>query len=273
MECINCGKLGHTFRECRDPVMSFGVCAIKFVEARPLYLLIRRRDSLGYVEFMRGKYKLDNQPYIQTLFNGMALEERERLHATPFEALWNTLWNNQNTRQYRNEHDHAKRTFEQIKNTGDVYGKLLTSYIASSTTSWAEAEWGFPKGRRSIHETEQACALREFTEETGFPHRILHVLTDEPCIIEEYTGTNGIRYRQMYYVAGCASDTVAAHQPNNRVMNREVGNIGWFPFDEAILKIRETNPEKRAALDHLHRRVCTAGLGERLRAAIEWTVR
>ena len=273
MECVNCGKIGHSFRECRDPVMSFGVCAVKFVDTHPLYLLIRRRDSLGYVEFMRGKYKVDNQAYIQTLLNGMTIEERGRLLSAPFDTLWDTLWNNQNTRQYRNEHEQAKRAFDSIKNTGDVYGKLLTSYIDSSSTSWTEAEWGFPKGRRSLHESEQSCALREFTEETGFPNRILHLITDEPRIVEEYTGTNGIPYKQVYYVGGCASDTVAAHQPSNRVMNREVGNIGWFTYDEAILKIRETNREKRVALERLSRRVCEEGLGERLRAAMEWTTR
>lgn len=273
MECVNCGKIGHSFRECPEPVMSFGICAVKFAEMKPFYLLIRRRDSLGYVEFMRGKYKLDNQVYIQTLLNGMTVEERSRLLAAPFDTLWDTLWNNQNTRQYRNEHEHAKRTFDKIKNTGDVYGKLLTSYIESSTSVWTDAEWGFPKGRRSLNETEQSCAIREFKEETGFPSSILNLMTDEPRVVEEYTGTNGIPYKQFYYVGVCAADTVAAHQPHNRVMNREVGNIGWFPFEEAIAKIRSTNPEKRAALDRLHRRICDEGLGESMRTAMEWTTR
>ena len=273
MECVNCAKIGHSFRECREPVMSFGICAVKFLERTPQYLLIRRRDSLGYVEFMRGKYKLDNQAYIQTLLNGMTIEERSRLLASPFDTLWDTLWNNQNTRQYRNEHEHAKRIFEQIKNTGDVYGKLLNSYISGTTTTWTDAEWGFPKGRRSLHESEQSCALREFTEETGFPSRILHVMTDEPRVVEEYTGTNGIPYKQLYYVGVCAADTVAAHQPHNRVMNREVGNIGWFPYADALEKIRPTNPEKRLALERLNRRICDEGLGETMRSSMEWTTR
>ena len=271
MECVNCGKIGHSFRDCKEPVMSFGVCAVKFVDSVPHYLLIRRRDSLAYVEFMRGKYSLENKDYILMLLNGMTIEERSRLLSSTFDQLWNTLWNNQNTRQYRNEHDVAKRTFETLKNTGDVYGRLLTAYIDSATSAWTEAEWGFPKGRRSVGESEQRCALREFTEETGFPERILRLIPDEPRIIEQYTGTNGIPYKQVYLVGCCASNIVASHQPNNRVMNREVGNIGWFPYDIAFAKIRTTNQEKRNVLAHLHKRITEGGLGDTMRTALEWT--
>ena len=100
MECVNCGKLGHTFRDCTEPVMSFGICAIKFLEGVPHYLLVRRRDSLCYVEFLRGKYKMDKIDYIHLLINGMTVEERGRLLMKPFEKLWSDLWNGQNTRQF-----------------------------------------------------------------------------------------------------------------------------------------------------------------------------
>ena len=73
MQCVNCGILGHSFRDCKEPVMSFGICAIKFIDNAPHYLLIRRRDSLAYVEFLRGKYKMNQQEYIQLLLNGMTL--------------------------------------------------------------------------------------------------------------------------------------------------------------------------------------------------------
>jgi len=254
--------------------MSFGICAVKFdtdISATPLYLLIRRRDSLSYVEFMRGKYKQDNQTYIQLLVNGMTVEERSRFHTTSFDKLWETLWNSQNTRQYRNEYEIAKKTFEALKNTGDIYGKLLSSYIESATTAWTEPEWGFPKGRRSLHETELTCALREFQEETGFPKHVLRIIPDESRIVEEYVGTNGIPYRQIYYLGGCATNTIASPQPYNKIMNREVGNIGWFTFDNAIAQIRDTNPEKRAVLSRLHHRMCNEGLGEKIRGIIEWT--
>lgn len=265
MECGNCGKNGHTFRDCKDPVMSFGVCAIKFNGDIPYYLLIRRRDSLAYVEFLRGKYKLDNIKYISTLIDGMTIEERTRLLSTPFDKLWENLWYSQITRQFRNEYEHAKKTFEFIKQTGDVHGKLLTRYIDDCKTSWSDAEWGFPKGRRSVHESEMNCALREFGEETGIDKNLVVLLKDEKALYEEYVGTNGIPYKQVYFIGTCADNTMAEIQPNNKVMQREVGNIGWFTYEEALQKIRETNVEKRRVLSSLRERVMSDTIKNALR--------
>ena len=270
MECVNCGGLGHTFRECREPVMSFGICAVKFVESVPHYLLVRRRDSLSYVEFLRGKYKPDRIAYITLLINGMTVEERGRLLTKPFDTLWYELWNGQNTRQFRNEVDHAKRTFEQLKAVGDKDGKTLADYIASATGTFTDAEWGFPKGRRALKETEQGCALREFAEETGLPIKSIRLVA-EPSLIEEYLGTNNIPYKQTYFVAACTSNTAAKTQPHNHIMSREIGNIGWFTFEEAIARIRESNVQKRVVMTDLHRRIMEGDLRAKLMAVLEWS--
>lgn len=254
-KCINCCKSGHAFRDCKEPVMSYGIIAIKYVDTIPYYLLIRRRDSLSYVEFMRGKYELSNPAYIQLLINCMTCDEQSRLVSQTFDSLWSALWNNQNTRQYRNEYTAAKRMFELLRNTGDMNGKLLIKYIEESSKEWGDPEWGFPKGRRMSYETTEACALREFKEETGCDHTIVSLLAGSEGYIEEYVGTNGIRYRQTYYIGVSSSDAKVEFQPHNRVMNREVGAIGWFPFEEAYLKIRSTNKEKRALLAELHHKI------------------
>ena len=267
---MNCGTPGHSFRVCPEPVMSFGICAIKCKEKVPSYLLIRRRDSLSYVEFLRGKYSLSDPTYIRLLLDGMTVEERGRLLAHPFDTLWETLWNGQNTRQYRTEYTLAKRTFESLKQTGDLHGHLLAKYSSEATTAWTEAEWGFPKGRRALRETSLDCALREFKEETGLKDSILRVLSEAP-LLEEYRGTNGIPYRQTYFMGICKYDTVATHQPMNRVMSREVGNIGWFSYEEAMEKIRPTNVEKRALLSRLHRRITEEGFADVLESEAEWT--
>lgn len=252
MDCVNCGKIGHTFRECKEPVMSYGICAVKIEESIPQYLLIRRRDSISYVEFMRGKYSLDNYDYITTLLNGMTYEERYRLLIYSFDMLWDKLWNLQCTRQYKLEYEHAKYIFNTFRDIGDNSGKLLVSYISKIESPWIEPEWGFPKGRKNINETSLQCALREFTEETGIPSRFLIMLPDLLPISEEYIGSNGICYRHLYYIALCKSDTHAKIQPSNSVMNREVGDIGFFTYDKAYAKIRETNAEKRELLTKIN---------------------
>lgn len=261
MECVNCKKQGHSFRDCKEPTSSYGIIAVRYISIEgtpiPHYLMIRRRDSLGYVDFLRGKYALSNKSYIETLLNQMTQSELQRLLTLPFDELWTSLWNSQNTRQFRLEYEHAKRTFETIRNTGDISGKTLARYVADVRTRWEEPEWGFPKGRRSPHESEIACALREFSEETGVPAKDVRIRVGQSAEIEEYTGTNGIRYRHSYYLADC--NTNVSVNVGNRVQTREVGDIGWFTFGDGCLKLRPTNPEKVAVFSAVHKRVvrCT----------------
>ena len=62
--CNNCGKNGHLYYQCKKPIISAGIILFK---KRPKiqFLLICRKDSLGYVDFMRGKYNIYNPSYIQ----------------------------------------------------------------------------------------------------------------------------------------------------------------------------------------------------------------
>ena len=65
--CNNCGNEGHLYRHCRLPVLSFGVLCIEGEKI----LMIQRKDSLSYIEFLRGKYDTHNVKYLVKLFNWM----------------------------------------------------------------------------------------------------------------------------------------------------------------------------------------------------------
>ena len=250
MECINCGVIGHSFRDCHEPVSSFGIIALRSKETVPQVLMIRRRDSLGYVEFLRGRYTLSTTEFIQRLIDQMTTDEHRRLLTIPFDDLWNILWNYQNTRQYRSEYEHAKHLFERLKGTGDTTGRTLEQYIAACPTHWMEPEWGFPKGRRSQHETEFSCAIREFREETGWHHTLPVCSTDITPLTETYIGSNGITYRQVYYIGMCpTTDSEVEMDATNHVQIREVSAVQWCSLDEATAHIRGTSPEKRALVD------------------------
>ena len=56
------------------------------------YLFIRRKNSLNYVEFMRGKYDLDNTIYLENILNLISEEEKDMLLTKDFHDLWNKLW-------------------------------------------------------------------------------------------------------------------------------------------------------------------------------------
>lgn len=251
MECINCGLLGHSFRDCKAPVMSYGIVAFRFQNGIPNYLLIQRRDSLAYVEFLRGKYNMNDSNYIQVLVDAMTIDERKRLMTKSFETLWVELWNSQNTRQYRNEFETAQKQFNTLKTIGNSYGKLLPFFLENSKTEWKTPEWGFPKGRRNSQESIKSCAIREFTEETGVSRYNISVLQTEPYV-EQYKGTNGIDYKQTYFLALFTSDTKVSFDSTNRVLTREVGDLAWLSYENALEKIRPTNYVKREILQKIH---------------------
>lgn len=247
-DCSNCGKNGHTFRECSEPIISCGIIAIRFPtdSETPEYLMIRRRDSLGYIEFLRGKYHLSQQTYIQTLVNQMTIEERQRLLTTPFDKLWSGLWNYQNTKQFRTEMSHSREMFTTIRNKGDDSGKKLSDFVKDCTSSWMEPEWGFPKGRRGQNEKQLDCALREFHEESGLKISDIQICNDGQTVQETFVGTNGVKYRHIYYIGVCKAETSLSVKTQTQV--REVGGIGWYPIQNAMKRIRDYNPERKEVL-------------------------
>ena len=54
--------------------------------------MIRRKDTLGYIDFMRGKYSIHNTKYILNMFKQMTRVEKARLLVKSFDELWHELW-------------------------------------------------------------------------------------------------------------------------------------------------------------------------------------
>ena len=67
--CNNCGNVGHNYQNCKYPITSIGLIVFRWYNSSIQYMMIKRKDSLGFVEFMRGKYPINNVVYIQNIFN------------------------------------------------------------------------------------------------------------------------------------------------------------------------------------------------------------
>ena len=260
--CSNCGKPGHFFRECREPITSLGIVAYRKVGAIDVsgcnhedvqWILIRRRVSIGFIEIMRGKYENRDIAGIQALVDQATVSERHKLLTQTFPDLWRELWNGQASRRYHAEYEQAKAKFDVLRSRG-----ALSAAVAASTTTWVEPEWGFPKGRRSSAESELTCALRETYEEAGVHKRDLRIMSMDP-LLEEYTGSNGISYRHRYWLAEAPSTLEVHLDPLNVEQIREISDVRWCSLDEALGLIREYNKEKRAVLTAAAERVKTAG--------------
>ena len=249
--CNNCGKYGHLFHQCKNPVTSIGLVVYKMdANNKPNYLMIRRKDSLGYVEFMRGKYPLFNKRYLLNIINEMTLDEKNSLNTLEFDDLWNKLWGESIGIQYRGEERISRNKFNSLKLginlTNDFY--TLESLILESNSKWTEPEWGFPKGRRNYQEKDLVCALREFEEETGYSKNSVKLIQNIIPFEEIFTGSNYKSYKHKYYLAQL-DDNI---EPINNFQKTEVSKIDWASFDKCTKLIRPYNLEKSDTLNKIN---------------------
>jgi 8-oxo-dGTP pyrophosphatase MutT (NUDIX family) len=211
------------------------------------YLMIQRRESIGFVEFMRGKYRVSDLDYVQQQIEGMTLVERERLITVPFDDLWDALWgvSKDGNHTYKNEREQAKQKLDQLRAGTPSLEAMCKAIPAPFNTP----EWGFPKGRRDMHENEYACAMREFREETNISPADIYTIRNLEPLSESFRGTNSVRYCHKYfmaYVPKNVADLVTMPPPGlNHYMSQEVGDIRWCTLEECLSLIRPVNVEKR----------------------------
>lgn len=256
--CGNCGKFGHTYKKCEEPVTSLGVIVYKIFNCddshQIKYLMIQRKDSLGYVEFLRGRFKLDDPYYIINLLKEMTYTEVENIKNFSFDNLWEKLWMLENNRQYKNEYDNSKNKFNSLKKGYNTGGEFINFdiLVKKNNKYWDEPEWGFPKGRRNLKESDINCADREFQEETGFSKSDYIIIKNINPVEEVFVGSNDILYKHIYYIGKIITDKKAEVKNNNLTQITEVSNIGWFDCENALNILRPYNIEKKKVLEKVN---------------------
>lgn len=250
MFCNNCGEKGHVFKACAEPVLSCGLILVNQpkvpVNREDVQLLmIRRKDSMSFAEFMRGKYDPTNTEYVSLLFANMTLQEQTSIVCESFDTLWRQLWGDDHSSP---EYMYSKDRFARVDRDGMMRNNL---------SPYKEPEWGFPKGRRIRTETDIECAIREFNEETNVPRDAYTILKDIR-LEETFMGLNGIRYRHVYFVALLTSpDLVNVGQKMTYMQRREISAIGWKTFAECRAYIRPHHVQREDMVEVLENIVKT----------------
>ena len=250
--CNNCGKQGHIYNACKLPIISYGIILFRQSSKGLQYLMIRRKDSFGYIDLIRGKYTQQNIPQIQRSIDEMSIEEKERLLTEPFEKLWKMLWGD-NGIQHRGEVSILSKKFEGLKNGLDI-NDLRTNinleyFIQNSKTTWQETEWEFPKGHRNFQEKDVETALREFEEETGYLKENITIINNIIPYEEIFIGSNHKSYKHKYYVAYLNKDM----NTMENFQQTEVSKIEWKTLDECLTSIRPYNLEKKKIITHINK--------------------
>jgi 8-oxo-dGTP pyrophosphatase MutT (NUDIX family) len=213
--------------------------------------MIRRKDSFGYIDFIRGKYSPYNIEQLQKSVDEMSVQEKSRILSEPFDKLWKQLWGENSGTQYRSEEIASSKKFELIKNGVVVEEKFITikDIITNSKTKWTETEWEFPKGRRNSQEKDLDCAIREFEEETGFSQNDIIIIDNLLPFEEMYIGSNHKCYKHKYFLAymNKSEDSMQNYQKT------EVSKLEWKNIDECLESIRPYNLEKKVVISNINK--------------------
>ena len=254
--CNNCGKRGHNYNQCKLPITSLGIVLYRnnVINNNIEYLMIRRKDTLGFIDFMRGKYSPNNKEYIMNMLKQMTDYEKVRLLDWTFNDIWTGIWGeNSISNQYKSEESTSRIKFTQLRNGIHDKGRLftLTELVNSSNniSTWSEPEWGFPKGRRNYNENDMDCAIREFTEETGFNKSDINLITNIVPFEEIFTGSNYKSYKHKYFVTYI--DFKDSLNMDNFELS-EVSKMEWKTYENCIASIRNYNLEKKNMLTKIH---------------------
>ena len=262
--CNNCGKQGHSFYQCKLPIISYGIILFKKSyfpnneeNTNYEFLMIRRKDSFGYIDLIRGKYSPYNVEQVQEIINEMSFSEKEKILKHDFKYLWNLMWGDTNNSQYKNEEIHSFKKFEILKNgfyeKDDSKFINLEFLVKNSDTQWTETEWEFPKGRRNQKEKDLDCALREFEEETGISKEQIYIVENVLPFEETFIGTNFKSYKHKYFLAFIKEKDDLNNQPFIHFQPSEVSKMEWKDLPHCLESIRPYHLEKKQLIQNVYK--------------------
>ena len=129
--CKNCNKPYHTLKQCKYPITSYGIILFRLFQHEIQYLMIRRKNSFGYIDFIKGEYNENNLEYLQSLFDEMSIDEKNIINecnVDDFDLLWKKMWDDKNK---TNSFNNSKQKFDNLKNN-----KIIELLVNNSKTNW-----------------------------------------------------------------------------------------------------------------------------------------
>ena len=228
--CRNCGMLGHIYKNCKQPISSYGI--IIYDKTNKKYLLIQRTNTIAFTEFVFGKYSLFDKDYITNMFARMTNDEIQLIKSkTKFNVLWNKIYSVNN----------YSKNMETISSKYNYFLEKYNKYLENFNSTYNECEWEFPKGRRNNNESDLECACREFNEETNINLSDIEITNQK--FSEKYKSCNNVTYLHVYYLAYARNNIILDKKPC-----AEIYQIKWLSYIDADKYIRSYSLIKKKVL-------------------------
>ena len=219
------------------------------------YLMIKRNDSLSYVELIHGNYR-ESQLFF--MLKQLTSVEVARLLTYSYEQLW---WDLHLKPAEGSAFEYGKGRFQKIA----PCLKELCREVPTEDPN-GRSLWLFPKGRpnylkassenRAGPESSICCALREFKEETNGMDLIGRVVLPDP-VSERYMGTNSKNYSTQYFVFETNTKQIIPHfeRKNTGIRDISIGEsleIKWVGLSELPNVLL---PGRMELINHIERKI------------------
>ena len=211
-------------------VKSYGIILIK----NDNILIINRKKSIYYIEFIMGKYIFGDTKYLELMFKRITNDEKSKILNNKFIDLWTDLWGSMDKDKYLYYYKRGLKKYEVLKKND-----LLLNRLCSMKT-YEDTEWEFPKGRKEKNEVNINCAIRELEDESHIKKDEYDIINNISPIIEEYVSTNKIKYRICYYVCIYKTEKLIDRVINNN----EIKQTKWININDCSKYFRTYNTSK-----------------------------
>jgi 8-oxo-dGTP pyrophosphatase MutT (NUDIX family) len=216
------------------------VCRHNAASGRPEALLIRKRYTYAFAEFVHGRYARGYGSWgrrtVSALLDEMTKEELLDVLSLNFGQMWYRVWlTHENRIHYNKKYARFQTTFMR-----DDGGEGLRRLVMAARGA-GSLQWEAPKGRRlNEREADIACAIREMREETGIEKNDYRFIPGAQRRVN-YVSC-GTRYICVYYVAIAnphlagqphfdgADPSRPAMRPDIGAM-AEVGEVRWHDIE------------------------------------------
>jgi len=208
------------------------------------YLIVRRRITYSFFEFVYGKININNENILRKAFGEMTNNEKIDILYGNYDNLYYKayLQNPPKNIHYNQLESYDIKKYLKNKYMFDnLYhkneGKYIRELIHNSTNNGLLYE--IPKGRKSNkNETDLEAAMREFLEETGISTNFYNIDFNIKPIKQSYI-SNNIKYYNTYYVAYTKTQEPIKLKFNNNQQISEIDEICWLNKNQ--IKVVDNN--------------------------------
>ncbi len=286
-KCKNCNQNTHNIASCPQPIKSYGIACYKPPSTRDgsgSILLVRRKHSIDFIDFLRGEYfdiqtqRIHNLSQLTEQFRKMTHEEHRVLVSM---KQFSTICD------YANLYCHGSRQLNsQYINAFDIFNRIsigikfpihyqcnafrpivqqqlqpirqtitkniltLDSLLLNNPAEYDYPEYSVPKGRKDSGETDLSAAFREFKEETGIDTTHISLCMSESKLpisyTETYKGSNDRLYQSIIYVATINKPDITLQHTCD-----EIGAISWVKQPDLKYIIRPYHTKRIEILNDI----------------------